>query len=170
MSKPIKGSPRFKRYESKQVEERLDYADMVRGQIDCCLQASIDPEVAFPASVQALEALIAEDYRDEQYDKEFNLSTTIVEEPHWKTSQGHDIGTLENPHLIDDTKPVRLLKGEDGKDLLDDDGNTMIDWSDPNIYSPRVELVEEINWNRRFYACINQFVRMGVAIRRVPRG
>ena len=50
-------------------------------------------------------------------------------DPRWifKTYQGHDIGTEEEPMLRDDSKPVR--RHEDGS----------IDWTDPNIYSPKLD-------------------------------
>ena len=71
-----------------------------------------------------------------------------------------------------------MVRNEDGDwGLSLDTGFTVnryedgsIDWNDPRIISPNIKENEEVDWYRRFEAAFNQFVRLGVAVRRIPRG
>jgi len=178
MSRVIKGSSRFKSYEKPRVEERLDYAELVRGQIERCLQLSYD-ETLFKGSVMALESLIPEDLRDSTYRKEFELAVTTFEDfeytydgPIWFGTPEKPLMKLKPNGLDEYPVPYKTILDDDGKPELDERGAPLkeIDWSDPNIVSPRIVEKEEINWFKRFEAAFNQFVRMGVAVRRIPRG
>jgi len=63
--RPIRASRRFLEVEHPHIAEKIDFADVVRLQMDRCLQSAED-EVAFAANVKALEALIpATDITDE---------------------------------------------------------------------------------------------------------
>jgi len=150
----IRGTRRFGGYENPKVEERFDFADLVRRQIERCLISSSDPEYMFPNSVQALEALLPHELKDDQYTGEFEMAETT--EPVLKFKK--KMGTQKKPCLRDRSKEV--LRLEDGS----------IDWSDENILSPILKMKTTIDWYARFEAAFNQFVRLGVAVRRVSRG
>jgi len=161
------GSPRFKAYEKPKVEERFDYAELVRKQIDRCLMTSVD-ELSYEGAIQALEALIPDELQDEEYMKE--LSNTKVSESKLEYMYAGPIklGSAERPIMAkipgSNTERYPIPYTED------EDGNRIIDWDDFNIVSPVMVEKEYINWNRRFKAAFNQFVRMGIAVRRTTRG
>ena len=157
MSREIHGSTRFKNYQKPKVEERFDFAEMVRRQIERCLMVSID-EVAFSSAIMALETLIPEELKDEQYREESeesyqNQSVFLYDAP-----CGSRIGSETNPCMRDQSKPV--LRLEDGS----------IDWDDPNIMSPQRVTEPVVNWYYRFESAFNMFVRLGIAVRRTNRG
>jgi len=164
-----KGSSRFKNYEKPQVEERFDYADLVRRQIERCLMLSMD-DVGFENAVQALEALLPDDLKDETYTSELNDSNYTIEKFEYNYTGPLRVGTKKKPFMEKDPKRSYGNKRVPIPYIKDDDGNDVIDWSNPHIISPR--LVEEyhVDWTRRFQAVFNQFYRLGLAVRRVSRG
>lgn len=66
----------------------------------------------------------------EQKDKYTTEELTLV----YKTNCGVKLGSANNPLLEDETTPVK--RDENGK----------IDWSDPNILSPRLQLLPHIDY------------------------
>jgi len=152
--KEIRGSRRYGGYENPKVEERFDFADLVRRQIERCLISSSDPEYMFPNAVQALEVLLPHELKDEQYQNEFEGA----EKTELVLVKRRGMGSQKKPCLRDRTKEV--LRHEDGS----------IDWSDENILSPILKMKTTFDWYARFESAFNQFVRLGVAVRRVSRG
>ena len=154
----IRGTRRFGGYENPKVEERFDFADLVRRQIERCLISSSDPEYMFPNAVQALEVLLPHELKDEQYQNEFELTEKTEPVLVFRAPSGTKMGSQKKPCLRDRRMEVR--RNADGS----------IDWSDPNILSPILKEKTTIDWYARFEAAFNQFVRLGVAVRRVSRG
>ena len=154
----IRGSRRFRDFEKPKVEERFDFADLVRRQIERCLISSSDPEFMFPSAVQALEALLPHELKDDQYQNDFEMAETTAPVLVFRKMGGTRLGTQKKPCLRDRREEVLLL--EDGS----------IDWSNPNILSPKLKEKTTIDYYVRFEAAFNQFVRLGVAVRRISRG
>lgn len=164
MSSP--GANRYRGYEKPKVEERFDYAELVRRQIDRCLMSSVDDD-DYERTVKALEALIPDELQDEQYKEEYSIAVVIEDD--WKYSWAGPIrlGTKKKPLMAKigysrKRYPVPYVENEDGE--------KEIDWNDSNIISPHLVTAEYIDWNIRFKAAFNQFVRMGLAVRRSTRG
>jgi len=57
----------------------------------------------------------------------------------YKAPCGMRLGTKENPMLRDPLQSVKRLKDEEDNDIG-------IDWNDPNIYSPRLEEKEYVDY------------------------
>ena len=57
----------------------------------------------------------------------------------YKAPCGMRLGTKENPMLREPLQPVKRIVDEEGNDLG-------IDWNDPNIYSPRLEEKEYVDY------------------------
>lgn len=166
MSNQKKGSTRFRGYENPQVQERFDYAELVRRQIDRCLLVSIDEE-AFENAVNALEALIPADLQDEEYKEERDKATVTIEVFDYVYSGPLKLGSEKEPLMkkkpfSENRYPIPYITDEDGKKV--------IDWDDPNIISPYKIETEQTDINLRFQAAFNQFCRLGLAVRRVTRG
>jgi len=137
----------FKALEKPKIEERFDYAEEVRKQIDRCLVYSADKE-AYPEFVKGLENLIPTDDIDDQYKKEKKKCTETETIPVFKFSCGRKIGTVENPVYRNNP----------------DDWNW--DGERPILVSPTEKEIEITNWHARFRAAFNLFVRLKVAVRR----
>lgn len=107
-------------------KEKPDIATIFLRQLDRNNQAAlISPEVHERSTRQTMSNLPSKwrmwvKNQDDKY---------VDYEPRWvfKTYGGQDIGSKENPALINESIPVRRL--EDGS----------IDWGDPNIISPKLD-------------------------------
>lgn len=164
----IRGSRRFAGYERPKVEERFDYADLVRRQIERALIASSDPIFTFPNSVQALEALLPKDLKDDEYTSEFEKATQEESVLFYRTNCRVRLGRADDP-LVVGQYGERGLSSDPGFAVNRlEDGS--VDWSDPRIVSPKLQPKEIIDWYARFEAAFNQFVRLGIAVRRISRG
>ena len=148
-------------------KEKPDIAQVFIRQLDRTNQAAmISPDIHQASTYQILANLPAK-WREWVYSQQDRYTDY---EPQWiyKTYQGHDIGTKENPMLIDPNKPVRRLEGPiDWSDPnikgrknvgakkepiyepilknIDKPANRLqgsIDWEDPNIYSPKIDTGE----------------------------
>ena len=127
---------------------------------------SYDEEL-FKGAVQALEALIPEELQDKQYETEYDAATIQEENFEYEYGGPLPLGRPESP-LMDKVLGSELRYPIPYK--KDEDGNIVIDWSNPHIRSPKLRETENVNWFTRFYAAFNMFVRLGVAVRRVSRG
>ena len=164
----IHGSKRFKSYERPKVEERFDFADLVRRQIERALISSSDPEFTFPNAVQALEILLPTELKDNQYKGEFEKATQEKAVLFYNTNCNVRLGSRTDP-LVQNEEGERGLSSKLGFSVnRDEDGS--VDWSDSRIVSPKLKPKAIINWYARFEAAFNQFVRLGVAVRRISRG
>ena len=107
-------------------KEKPDIAQVFIRQLDRTNQAAIiDPGSHQTSIFQILSTLPAQ-WREWVYAQEDKYTNY---EPRWifKTYQGYEIGTKEDPRLIDESKPIRRLS------------DNSIDWEDPNIYSPKLD-------------------------------
>ena len=163
-----RGSRRFGGYERPKVEERFDFADLVRRQIERALISSSDPIFMFPNAVQALEVLLPKELKDDEYTSEFEKATQEEAVLFYRTNCRVRLGRVDDP-LVVGQYGERGLSSKRGFSVnrLDDGG---VDWSDPRIVSPKLKPKEITDWYARFEAAFNQFVRLGVAVRRVSRG
>ncbi len=142
-------SKRFKDVERPRIEERFDYADLVRRRLEDCGKAVVDP-IIFQATVQALENLIPETDIDDKYIEDKKNSETLVRKWEYTTWRGRNQGTPESPVKHND--PEDWLHYDPKKPTYD---ISPIEWEYPVI-----------DWNARFRAAFNLFVRLGVAVSR----
>ena len=107
-------------------KEKPDIAQVFVRQLDRTNQAAIVDPYSHQASTYQILATLPLKWREWVYDQD---ETYTNYEPRFifKTYQGYEIGTKENPQLIDDSKPVRRLE------------DNSIDWEDSNIYSPKLD-------------------------------
>ncbi len=140
---------RFSSAERMRIEERFDYADLIKNRLEDCGEATGDP-ILYPASVQALEGLIPEDGIDERYREDLKKCEVVTEGYQYTYWCGRKQGTPERPVLIND--PEDWLR---------------YDPSQPTtIKSPIKYEYKDVDWRARQYAAFNLFVRLGVAVRR----
>jgi len=113
----------------QRFRDKLDMGQIVYHQIDRVNQVGTH-DYNSGVLIKANNLPIAwKDWIEKQADR-------YIDEKHYfeyEAPCGIPLGTPQNPCLRDPTKPV--LKTEDG----------LIDWSDPNILSPHLVMVEEIN-------------------------
>lgn len=142
-------SKRIKDLEKPRIAETFDYADVVRRRIEDCGKASANPLV-FPATVQALENLIPDTDLDDKYREDKEKSEEKITRLQYTYWCGRPQGTRDRPVLINDPS-----------DELNYNPN------EPTLIKSPIE-VEDIfiDWNSRFRAAFNLFVRLGVAVRR----
>jgi len=140
---------RFEITEQPKIEERFDYAEEVRKQIDRCVIAfSNDDGTAYSKTLTEntildLENLIPVDDRDEDLEKELKKAFNVEYEDHRREWCGRIMGKKvfeDNP----DAEDERDRKTNQRK----------IKVMDPHKY---------------FRACFNQFVRLKVVVRRSSR-
>ena len=133
-------SSRFKRVEEPKIEERFDYAEEVRRQIDRCLLAfSNDDGTEYNRkilenTVLALENMIPTDDRDKQLKKELKKAM--------------EIEYVDNRNLYCGIKVGPIIKEGPKKNIKE--VSIML----PHPY---------------FRACFNMFVRLKVVVRRSDR-
>jgi len=131
------------------VEERFDYADLVRRRLEDCGKAAGDP-ILYQAAVEALEDLIPEDAIDELYTEQLEKAEIKTERYEYTKWCGKKQGTPEKPVLNNDP-----------------DDWLHFDPKEPTtIRSPILYEYTSIDWHKRFRATFNLFVRLGVAVRR----
>ena len=143
----LKGNRRFVTVERPKIEERFSYADLISKQMERCLLA-VGQGVIFEETVIALENMIPKSDVDDEYMQDLEESTDIIVDYSYKTACGAKMGTPEKPVYTN-------LPGD-----YDYDGG------DPVLISPiQVERVVT-DWNKRFRAAFNMYVRLGVAVKR----
>lgn len=140
---------RFRRIEKPFIAERFDYAESVRKRLDACGTA-VGDTLLYAAAVQAFENLIPKTHKDDEYREDLEKAIIRRKEDVYTYWCGKKQGTPENPVLHNDPKDL---------------------WNyDPNEESPPkspIEMeVEEPDWNARFYAAFNLFVRLDVIVRK----
>lgn len=142
-------SRRFKSVEEPKIEERFDYAEEVRKQIDRCVIAfsnddgTIYSQVLTENTIRALENLIPVDDRDKILDKNLKKAFKIEYKDNRSTWCGRRIG---NKIYKDDPK---------AKEERDRKANQ--------------EKIKVMDSHLYFRACFNQFVRLKVVVRRSSR-
>jgi len=137
-------SKQFKRVEKPKIEERFDYAEQVRRQIDRCLQSfseddgTIEKQEITKNTILALENLIPILDRDAELEKDLeNAQQTIIED------------------LRDWWCGVKVTKNPDGTDIP--------------LTAKNTRTFKKMNTHQYFRACFNQFVRLSVVVRRTDR-
>lgn len=83
--KKLSNKPQFKLFEKPAIEESYDYAEQVRRQIERCLAASSieDDEIrdeTYEACILSLENLVPIEDRDEQFEKDLEDCSKIIDE------------------------------------------------------------------------------------------
>jgi len=98
----IRASKRFLEVERPAIGERLDYADIVRRQIDRCLMTAND-EYQFALNVLALEALIPTSNLTEEYLKEVEKCQEVVKHSTPVTNCGIPVDPDVIPEMVEET-------------------------------------------------------------------
>lgn len=142
----------FKKVEEPGIDERFDYAEMVRRQIERCDLCRGDPEL-FIQQVIGLESKIIPEDMDDRYIEEYNNIPKTVKTYQYKYACGHRMGTPENPVYRNNPKDWNYNPNENnGK---------------PILVSPiLVEIENPEQWNLRQKAAFDLFARLKVVIRR----
>jgi len=131
-------------------DDRFDFAELVKRQIERCLMAASISEGIFSSAVMALEVLIPEELKDDQFREENEAAYSVITYFESEAPCGMPLGSKQDPCMKNQSQPVKRL--EDGS----------IDWDDPNILSPHQIEEDVINWYYRFEVAFNQFVRIGI--------
>ena len=149
------------------VEKGFDYADLVRRHIERCLAASYDV-ILYEREIRALEAIVPEDLADEAYTREVAASSYTTEKYDYEFVGPIRLGSVKEP-LMEDINgwsekehPIPYITIKDEDTGIEE---TVIDWSNPHIISPKLIEEEHINWDKRLQANFNLFYRLGFVIR-----
>lgn len=142
-------SRRFKTVEEPKIEERFDYAEEVRKQIDRCVIAfsnddgTIYSQILTENTIRALENLIPVDDRDKDLEKD--LKKAFKKE-------------------FTDNRSIWCGK-RIGNKIYKDNPNA----EDERDRKANQEEIKVMDSHKYFRACFNQFVRLKIVVRRSSR-